>query len=75
MDIDSAGDDPIIVPQLRERLADIEKELAAVRRQEHLFPPEPVALPRAARFATGAVMAITSPRTRLCERPLAVVSI
>lgn len=51
--LESAGDDPVMVPQLRVRLAHLEKELQATKREESLFPPEDVALPRSALFLKG----------------------
>jgi hypothetical protein len=52
--LERAGDDPIAVPQLRERLADAEKELQAAQRQNgELFPQQQVEIPRAALFLRG----------------------
>lgn len=52
--LEAAGDDPILVPQLRERLEDAQTELEESRRQYGtLIPNEPVALPRAAIFLKG----------------------
>lgn len=52
--LQTAGDDPILAPQLRERLEDAQKELDEVRRQEGaLLPREPPELPRAAIFLRG----------------------
>ncbi|HWG46881.1 MAG TPA: hypothetical protein VN688_29230 [Gemmataceae bacterium] len=52
--LESAGDDPIAVPQLRERLADAEKELQAAQLQTgNLFPRDVHELPRAALFLRG----------------------
>src|SRR5215469_10118159 len=52
--LESAGDDPIAVPQLRERLADAEKELqAALSQNGSLFPRDIHELPRAALFLRG----------------------
>lgn len=52
--LESAGDDPILAPQLRERLADAEKELEAAQHPNgHLFPADKRDLPRAALFLRG----------------------
>lgn len=52
--LESAGDDPILGPQLRDRLADAEKELQAAQQQNgDLFPPDYFELPRAALFLKG----------------------
>lgn len=52
--LERAGDDPIAVPQLRERLADAEKELqAALQQNGKLFPRDIHELPRAALFLRG----------------------
>jgi hypothetical protein len=52
--LESAGDDPILAPQLRERLEDAQRELDEIRRQQGtLIPKEPVVLPRAAIFLQG----------------------
>lgn len=52
--LESAGDDPILGPQLRARLADAEKELqAALQQNGKLFPPDIHELPRAALFLRG----------------------
>ena len=41
--LDSAGDDPILVPQLRERLADVQRELEAIPQTErNLTMPDPI---------------------------------
>lgn len=50
----SAADDPILEPQLRERLTAVESELEASRREEgSLLPRESFVLPRAAIFLRG----------------------
>jgi len=52
--LESAGDDPIAGPQLRERLAEAEKELQAAQLQQgRLFPRNQYELPRAALFLKG----------------------
>jgi hypothetical protein len=52
--LSNAGDDPILVPQLQERLADVENELKAVQHpDDNLFPIEVVDLPRTAIFLRG----------------------
>lgn len=55
--LERAGDDPIAVPQLRERLAEAEKELqAALQQNGKLFPVDIHELPRAALFLRGGGM-------------------
>ena len=51
--LESAGDDPVAVPQLTVRLANVEKELEALKAPGSLFPPETLVLPRAALFLRG----------------------
>lgn len=52
--LEEAGDDPILAPQLRERLDDARRELEESRRQvDTLLPREQVVLPRAAIFLKG----------------------
>lgn len=52
--LENAGSDPILAPQLQERLADTEKELQAAQKQDgHLFPRPLQDLPRAALFLRG----------------------
>ena len=52
--LEKAGDDPILVPQLRERLKDAENELEAAKHQDgSLLPKENVVLPSAAIFLRG----------------------
>jgi hypothetical protein len=52
--LETAGDDPILAPQLRERLEDAQNELDEARRQEGtLLPKEPIVLPRTAIFLKG----------------------
>jgi hypothetical protein len=52
--LQGAGDDPIVAPQLRERLAEVERDLKAIStRQVTLLPKESVILPRAAIFLRG----------------------
>jgi hypothetical protein len=52
--LEAAGDDPILVPQLRERLEDAQKELEEIRQQQGtLLLKEPIVLPRAAIFLKG----------------------
>jgi hypothetical protein len=52
--LERGGDDPILGPQLRGRLADAEKELEAAQRQNgHLFPQDIGELPRSALFLKG----------------------
>jgi hypothetical protein len=50
----NAGDDPILAPQLRERLGEVEKKLEEARKEPGaLLPNVPVELPRAAIFLRG----------------------
>lgn len=52
--LESGGNDPILGPQLRERLAEAEKELQAAQLQQgQLFPLNHYELPRAALFLKG----------------------
>ena len=39
--LEMSGDDPIIVPQLRERIADYEKELAALESKDVTWQASP----------------------------------
>jgi hypothetical protein len=49
--LDEAGDDPILAPQVRERLEEVERELETAGRETGaLLPPEPVEQTRAAIF-------------------------
>ncbi len=49
-----SGDDPILVPQLRQRLKDVERELAATQSAPTTLFPIESALPRVALFLKGA---------------------
>lgn len=52
--LDISGDDPILAPQMRERLDDAKRELQAVKQQPgKLLPKEIPVLPRAAIFMRG----------------------
>lgn len=51
--LDEAGDDPILAPQLKQRLEDTEQELKSVEQEGKLFPVESALLPRAALFLRG----------------------
>ncbi len=52
--LEKAADDPVMAPQLRVRLHDVEKELEAVKHENgSLLPKENVVLPRAAIFLRG----------------------
>lgn len=53
--LENAADDPILSPQLKERLGDVEQEIVSIGRAEGggLFPPEKPSFPRAAVFLRG----------------------
>ncbi len=51
--LESAGDDPVMIPQLKVRLAHVEKELQATQSQEGLFPSKDRDHPRAALLLEG----------------------
>ncbi len=51
--LESAGDDPVMIPQLKVRLAHVEKELQATQSQEGLFPSKDRDHPRTALFLEG----------------------
>ncbi len=53
--LETAADDPILSPQLQERLDDVEKEIDSIGHTggSGLFPPEMPSLPRAAVFLRG----------------------
>jgi hypothetical protein len=52
--VETAGNDPILAPQLRERLEDAQKELEEARRQDgSLLPRENIVFPKAAIFLKG----------------------
>ncbi len=56
--LDQSQDDPILAPQLQQRLENVENELKAIQPdKEALFPMEPIpARPRVALFLTGAAV-------------------
>jgi hypothetical protein len=52
--LDKSGNDPILGPQLRDRLDDVEKKLQSAKQQPgELFPKDTPVLPRAAIFLRG----------------------
>lgn len=52
--IEQAGDDPILVPQLQQRVAELNNDLARIRREPgSLLPKDELLLPRTAIFMRG----------------------